>query len=220
MKKESILTRTDIFLLLLIIGLYILGAVFYPQLPDKVPSHWNIRGEIDGYMGKTAFVIFLPTMSLGLYLLLLFIPFIDPRAENYRKFLGVYNGFKILIILFMASIHIITLLISLGYPFSMDRFIRLFIGVMFIFLGNYMGKLRHNYTFGIKTPWTLASEEVWNKTHRVSGPLWMLVGVFWMVSIFLDETVAFILAMSFIFAAVLFSVVYSYLEYKKINDGI
>lgn len=119
---------------------------------------------------RVFFYVF-PTLILGLYLLMSFAPKIDPKAENYKKFQGVFRGFRILIVLVLAGIYVATLLYALGTPLSIGKVSIFTIGLMLIFVGNYFGKVRHNYTFGIKTPWTLANEEVWNRTHRVSGPL-------------------------------------------------
>ncbi|KYO64322.1 SdpI family protein [Thermovenabulum gondwanense] len=216
MEKKGLKFNTDTLLLILILSLYVIGFLLYPYLPEKVPSHWNIRGEVDGYTGKFNHILFMPTFTLGLFLLLKVVPKIDPRAENYKKFTGVYEGFKVVFVLFMWGIYIITLLAGLGYSLPVGKLVSIGVGVLFIFIGNYFGKIKHNYTFGIKTPWTLASEEVWNKTHRVSGPLWVIAGFLWIVSIFVSETIGFIVGMVSIFSVAIFGFVYSYIIYKKL----
>ncbi|MGB9840888.1 SdpI family protein [Thermovenabulum sp.] len=216
MEKRGLKFNTDTLLLILILSLYVIGFLLYPYLPERVPSHWNIRGEVDGYTGKLSHILFMPTFTLGIYLLLMVVPRIDPKSENYKKFAGVYQGFKVVFVLFMFGLYLVTLLAGLGYSLPVGKIVRVAIGIMFIFIGNYFGKIRHNYTYGIKTPWTLASEEVWNKTHRVSGPLWVIAGFVWVLSVLMNETLAFITGMISIFSVTIFGFVYSYIIYKKL----
>lgn len=203
----------------LIIFLYIIGFIMYPRLPDMVPSHWNVSGEVDGYMPKKFYVIFFPSLTLGLYLLMSLAPIMDPRPESYNKFRGVFEGFRIILVLVFTVIYIATLLFALGMPISIAKIINLSLGIMFIFIGNYFGKIRHNYTFGIKTPWTLANEEIWNKTHRVSGPLWVAVGFIWIFSIFLlTEKLAFSVNMVALLLASGFGFIYSFILFKQLKN--
>lgn len=216
-KKRSALP-VNWLLLGLIASLYIVGIAVYPRLPDMVPSHWNISGQVDGYMSKTAHIVFLPTMVLGIYLLLSIAPVIDPKPESYEKFRSVYEVFRIILVLIFSTLYIATTLYALGVHISIGKLMMLIMGLMFVFLGNYMGKIRHNYTFGIKTPWTLANEEVWNKTHRISGPLWVAAGFVWILSLFLKEEIGFFLGMGSIFAVTIFGFVYSYLLFRRIKN--
>ncbi|MFO7152743.1 MAG: SdpI family protein [Bacillota bacterium] len=216
-KKRSALP-VNWLLLGLIASLYIVGIAVYPRLPDMVPSHWNISGQVDGYMSKTAHIVFLPTMVLGIYLLLSIAPVIDPKPESYEKFRSVYEVFRVILVLIFSTLYIATTLYAIGVPISIGKLMMLIMGLMFVFLGNYMGKIRHNYTFGIKTPWTLANEEVWNKTHRISGPLWVAAGFVWILSLFLKEEIGFFLGMGSIFAVTIFGFVYSYLLFRRIKN--
>jgi uncharacterized membrane protein len=199
----------------LILSLYIMGFLLYPYLPEMMPSHWNVAGQVDGYTPKNVYLIFLPSVILGIYILISFAPALDPRPESYRKFRGVVEGFRIIMVLVFASIYVATILFALGIPVSVGKVVRFVLGLMLVFIGNYFGKVRHNYTFGIKTPWTLASEEVWNKTHRVSGPLWVVAGFVWMISIFMADRPAFIIDMAVLAAAAIFGFIYSCLLFNK-----
>lgn len=203
--------------LAMIFGLYFIGAIIYPQLPDMVPSHWNINGEVDGYMSKTAHIIGFPSLILGVYLLMTFAPLLDPKPESYKKFTGVFEGFRFVLVIVLGIFYMATNLVALGYDLPVGKIALLVIGAMFVYLGNYFGKVRHNYTFGIKTPWTLASEEVWNKTHRVSGPLWVITGIIWMLSVFLNERTAFFVDMALLFIVSGYGAVYSYILFKRLN---
>ena len=115
-------------------------------------------------------------------------------------------------------LYMATTLYALGYPLSMGKIVRFAIGLLLVFIGNYFGKIRHNYTFGIKTPWTLASEEVWNKTHRISGPLWVVAGLIWMLSIFITEKLAFAIAMGSIIVVSIYGFAYSYILFQKLKN--
>lgn len=216
--RERFRLPVDWWMAALILALYVLGFILYPKLPDMMPSHWNLEGEVDGYTAKTGHIIFFPTLILGLYLLMSFAPKIDPKAENYKKFQGVFRGFRILIVLVLTGIYVATLLYALGIPVSIGKVSIFTIGMMLIFVGNYFGKVRHNYTFGIKTPWTLANEEVWNRTHRVSGPLWVIAGLIWIFSIFLPEKPAFVIDMIALGIAGVYGFIYSYWLFNKLKD--
>lgn len=206
------------FVIALILSLYILGYFLYPHLPEQVPSHWNMAGEVDGYSSRTFHVLFFPSMTLFLYIFMSFAPIFDPKSENYKKFQSVYEGFRYFMVGFLMLLYMATTLYALGYPLSMGKIVRFAIGLLLVFIGNYFGKIRHNYTFGIKTPWTLASEEVWNKTHRISGPLWVVAGLIWMLSIFITEKLAFAIAMGSIIVVSIYGFAYSYILFQKLKN--
>ncbi|MDD4570147.1 MAG: SdpI family protein [Tepidanaerobacteraceae bacterium] len=206
------------FIIALIISLYILGYLLYPYLPERVPSHWNISGQVDGYSSKTFHVLFFPSMTLALYVLMSFAPILDPRPENYKKFQGVYEGFRWVMVGFFIVLYVVTTLFALGFPLSIGKIVRFGIGVLLVFIGNYFGKIKHNYTFGIKTPWTLANEEVWNKTHRSSGPLWVAAGLIWILSIFIAEKPAFIVSMGVLIIVSFYGFIYSYILFQKLKN--
>ncbi|MDN5311757.1 MAG: hypothetical protein PWQ68_730 [Thermoanaerobacteraceae bacterium] len=205
------------WMIILIFTLYVVGFILYHKLPDMVPNHWNMAGEVDGYMAKESFIIFFPSLILGLYLLMSLAPMIDPRSDNYKKFKGVFEGFRVLIVLVMIVLYLTSILFALGIPVPIGKVVMLSVGILWVFIGNYFGKVRFNYTFGIRTPWTLASEEVWNKTHRVSGPLWVAAGIIMMLSIFIPDKPAFIIDMTAIAIAGIYGFIYSYWLYNKLK---
>lgn len=209
--------KKDWLLWLVIAGLFIGGMAVYPLLPAQVPMHWNAAGEVDGYGSRLVGAFALPLLTLGLYLLFLLLPAIDPRRDNYPKFAGVYDLFKWFMVLFFAALHVVILTAALGYNPNVGLIAKLGVGILLVVLGNYFGKLRHNYFFGIKTPWTLASEEVWVKTHRFAGPLWMVAGLIFMVAAFFNHPVTFWIAMSGLIGVALLSTVYSYWLFTKIR---
>lgn len=161
----------------LIVVDFIIAFWAYPQLGDRVPSHWNIAGEVNGYSNRFSGAFMLPLILLGIYLLFWIIPRIDPKKVNYRAMTRIYWISALAVIFFMSLMHLAVLGVGIGYLKTLPRWYFSGIGLLFIVLGNYFGKIKFNYSFGIRTPWTLANEEVWCRTHRFAGPIWMVGGV-------------------------------------------
>ena len=203
--------------MIILILISIIATVFiYSSLPEKIPTHWNIRGEIDSY-GSKSFVWFTALLPLGIYLLMIYVPEIDPRRESYKKHKKAYETLMNIVVLFLLMIHWIAIFSALGYPVSVARIIPIGIGILFIVIGNYMGQIRPNYTFGIRIPWTLADETVWKKTHRVGSFAFILSGLIFIIAGIINKPFSFILAISSIFVVLIYIGIYSYLEYKKIH---
>jgi len=162
---------------------FILGVVaivsiyFYTHFPAVVPTHWGINGEVDAWSSRAIGAFLFPGIIIFTYSIFLFLPMLDPKKERYEQFEKVYGVFKNTIIVFMAIAYFITGLYALGYNIAVGRIMPMMIGVLFIILGNYMGKLKSNWFVGIKTPWTLSSEDVWNKTHNFGGKVFVISGL-------------------------------------------
>lgn len=217
MKKLTSLLKEDwVIIILLILG-FVLGAYFYPSLPDKVPIHWDAKGEVNGYGSRFFGAVGLPLINVAMYLLFRALPFIDPKKKNYETFKATYRFVMYLIIVFFLGMEIMTLLIATGIAVNMPLLIQIMVSLLFILLGNVMGRFKHNYFVGIKTPWTLASEEVWRKTHRLAAPLWVLGGIANIVLALLGISFE---GLSFLVIVAIISIVpigYSYFAYKKIS---
>jgi len=112
-----------------------------------------------------------------LYLLLILLPLADPRKENYVRFANAYAFLRWALLIFMYGLYVVSLLVSLGYAVDTGLFVKAGVAVLLTIIGNFMGQFRHNYFVGIKTPWTLANEEVWQRTHRLGGRIWVLCGL-------------------------------------------
>ena len=207
--------RNDRVILLIIAAMFVAGAWAYPQLPARVPSHWNIRGQVDGYSGPQWGAFGLPAMSLAMYFGMVFMPLIDPRRENYPRFGGAYKFIRWLLIWFFALLHGIILAAGLGYAPKTGALVQASMALMFILLGNVMGQVKQNWFVGIRTPWTLADDDVWRKTHRVSAWVWTAAGALGLVTVFLPAPLNFTLFMVLILGASLFSIVYSYVLYRS-----
>lgn len=203
----------------IMLGTLVFGLVIYPQLPEQVPIHWNAAGEVDGYGSRFMGALGLPLMNLGLALLLKFVPAIDPKRQNYEKFKPFYQIFIWIFVLFMTGLYFLTIAWALGYRPSIALFTKLGMGIMFMVLGNYLGKVRPNWFFGIRTPWTIENEEVWLRTHRLGGPLMFGAGLITVFLAFFEHPSSFFLVMAVIMLTSLIPTVYSYWLYQRITHG-
>lgn len=198
-----------IFILSLIISI---GA--FPFLDNQIPIHWSVNGTIDNYGSK--FWIFLePTLILLFWLLMDLLKKVDPKRSFYSLFDREYRLFKTALCLFLFAMQIFTLAACFGIKLSIERWIPFLVGIFFAFIGNMMPKIKPNYFMGIKTPWTIANDTVWFKTHRLAGKLWFIGGLVMALSVFLPEyfNVAIFIAITIILAII--PMFYSYLIYKK-----
>lgn len=169
--------KTEIIPLILILITIVASFYFYANFPEQVPMHWNIAGQVDGWGSKTTGAFVLPGIIVAIYLMLLLIPNLDPKKDRYEQFVKVYHIFKNYLIAFMVLVYLVAGLAGLGYDVPVGLIIPIGIGILFILIGNYMAKIKMNWFMGIRTPWTLSSEEVWNKTHRMGGKIFMLGGI-------------------------------------------
>lgn len=189
-------------------------AIVYNRLPDQIPMHWNIKGEVDNYGGRYS-ALLLGALPIALYYLMLIIPRIDPRRDNYLKHGKAYDAVKMAIILFFIAVHWLTIASSLGADIDISKIVPIGVGIMFIVIGNVMSQIRHNYFLGIRTPWTLANEVVWKKTHRLGGILFVVMGIIFIIAGLLNNPLVSIVSFSFMMIIVIWIFVYSYLVFKK-----
>lgn len=201
-------------ILLLCVGL---SFFFYANSPATVASHWNFQGKVDGYSSRAFGSFFFPGLLIGMYLLFLIIPNLDPKKERYEEFLKTYNIFRYLIIGVLAIVYVATGIYNIGYQINIGIIVATVIGLMMIVLGNYMGKIKKNWFMGIRTPWTMSSENVWNKTHRVGGILFMIFGLVIIIAPFLPEMIAMVLFFGYTVALLVGTFGYSYWLYRQEN---
>ena len=180
-------------------------------------THFGTNGEANGYQGKFVFLLTSSLMLIGIPLLLKVIRYIDPKRNNYDKFELTFDRFRLIFSAFLSVMFGVTLFYNLGFDVNIQMIVLIGMGILFIFLGNYMSRIRLNYTMGIRTPWTLASEEVWRRTHRLAGPLWLIAGIIVINLAFLPGNLAFILMLIIIAIVALVPILYSYLLYKKLQ---
>jgi len=208
MRKSGIIVL-GVILLSLIIGIY-----FYPQMPEKIASHWNAQGQVDGYMSKFWGLFLMPLLSMMLFLLFIAIPKIDPLKHNIEKFREYYDGFVVLIIVYLFYVYLLTIFWNIGIRFSMVQPLAPAMGILFYYIGILIENAKRNWFIGIRTPWTLSSEKVWEKTHKIGGKLFKIAGIIAFIGVFFQRYVLFFILVPIILVAA-YTIVYSYFEYQK-----
>jgi len=207
--------KSEILILLLVIVSFIAGYFLYPQLPEKMASHWNAQGEVDGYVSRFWGAFLMPIIALAMFLMFLFIPRIDPMKENIEKFRNYFDGFIILIILFLFYIYGLTILWNFEYIFDMGQVLAPAFAILFYFSGILIGKAKRNWFIGIRTPWTMTNDIVWNKTHKMGAILFKVSGVICLLGLLFSAfAFAFVLVPVILFS--IYLIIYSYLEYRKV----
>lgn len=208
------INKSEVFVLVLAALSLCVSVCLYPLMPEKVASHWNVRGEVDGYLPKLWGLFLLPIIFTGVALLLIAVPRIDPLKENIMAFRKYYDGFIILFSLFLFSIHLQVILWNIGVRVSPATTVPIGVGLLFFYIGILCENSRRNWFIGIRTPWTLSSDRVWEKTHRLGGKLFKAAGVIAMLGALIQEH-AFILILAPIIFAAAYTIIYSYVEYQK-----
>ncbi|GIK08133.1 MAG: hypothetical protein JETCAE02_01230 [Anaerolineaceae bacterium] len=210
-------TKTSVIVSLCLVAVMLFaGVVLYARLPDPMPSHWNAAGEVDGYMSKFWGVFLVPIMTIVLLPLFLVIPQIDPLKANIAKFLGIFNGFIVAFTAYMFLVFGLILAAALGYQFNMTYALLPIVGLLFVGVGYMTGKAKRNFFIGIRTPWTLSSETVWDATHKLGAKLFMLAGAITIVSAFLGEAGVWLM-LAALLAAAFVPIVYSYILWRREN---
>ena len=217
MKKILNSIKKDWFIIAVLVVTFIVSIYFYASLPSQVPIHWNIKGQVDGYSGRFFGAFGIPLMNLFFYFFFILLPYLDPKKANYAKFSSAYKLIRNTFHIFFAGIQAIVLLVALGHPVNVSMFIGLGTSLLIVVIGNVMGKFKHNYFVGIKTPWTLANEEVWAKTHRMAAPLWVVGGIISAIFAILGGESFFIALLIIVSVISIVPIVYSYIIFKKLN---
>src|SRR5262245_19440578 len=207
--------RADVLGLALVGGAFVLAASLYGRLPDAVPTHWDYRGRPDGFMPKPLGAFLLPAMAAGVWAVLALLPALSPRGFSIERFRATYDVVRSTVLVFLVFVCLVQLLVAAGWQIGVPSLITVAIGLLLAVLGNYMGKIRRNFFVGVRTPWTLASEEVWLLTHRVAGKLFAAAGTI-VVGASLLGAGPWVLPVSLGLAA-LASVVLSYVYYLRVE---
>lgn len=208
--------RGDLPILLVLLCDLLFGLWAWQRMPSRVPVHWNFSGQPDGWGPPWENALVMPLIGVGVYLTLLFLPLIDPRRASYALFGGTLRFFRGVIVLFTVGVHVAVTLASTGRAVDVAALTRFELPLLFILLGNQMGRIRHNWFVGIRVPWTLESEEVWTRTHRMAGPVWVAGGFVALGGAFLRPGVATAVLLVVLAVLVLVPVVYSYRLYRRL----
>ena len=206
--------KSKVIILFMILLSFLIAIYFYPQMPEKIASHWNSQGQVNGYMSKFWGLFLMPFISIALFLLFIIIPKIDPLKKNIEKFRKYFDLLIIFIFIFLFYIYTLTILWNLGITFNMTLAMVPALGILFYFVGIVTEKAKRNWFIGIRTPWTLSSDIVWNKTHKIGGKLFKIAALIAFSGLFFPKYAILLVIVPVILVA-LYTIVYSYFEYKK-----
>jgi len=206
--------KSETTILLIILISFIIGAYSYSFMPESMASHWNIRGEVDGYMPRFWGMFLMPLLSVAMLSIFMIIPKIDPLRKNIEKFRKYFDMFIIMIILFLFYIYSLTLFWNTGLRFSMSQVLVPAFSGLFFYAGVLLENTKRNWFIGIRTPWTISSEKVWNKTNKLGGKMFKITAVVILLGL-LFESLAFYLMVIPILVVSFYAVAYSYFEYQK-----
>ena len=209
-------TRTTLIVALTLVAVAVVfSAAVYNQLPERVASHWGANDQVNGYMSRFWGAFLMPLIALGMLGLFILTPNIDPLKANIAKFRQAFNAFIAAIMVLLLYVHVLTLAWNLGYQnFRMSQAMLPAIGLIFIFAGLMMRKARRNFFIGIRTPWTLSSDRVWDETHRVGSRLFVAMGIVTMFTALLGQAGIYVM-FGAILIGVLVPVIYSYVLYQQ-----
>lgn len=200
---------------LVVLATFAFSAAVYTRLPTRMPMHWDLHGDVNRYGTRAEGAFFLPGIMLVAWLLMRFLPNIDPRRANYAKFADTYDLLINSLIALFAVMQVALLGTALGWPVSMEHIVPAIVGLQFIILGNSLPRARPNWWFGIRTPWTLSNDRVWTRTHRVGGYLLAGAGVVLILAGALPGPITFALGVGAVLVAAFGSFVYSYIAWKQ-----
>ena len=206
--------KNEIIVLGIILFSFLFGIYLYPQMPEKIASHWNVQGQVDGYMSKFWGLFLMPLISAGLFLLFIAIPKIDPLKTNIEKFRKYYDGFITLIIIFLFYLYLLTIFWNMGIRFNIIQLLAPAFGILFYYCGILTENAKRNWFIGIRTPWTLSNDAVWDKTHKIGGKLFKISGIVVLFGIFFRNYALFFILVPVILVAI-YTIIYSYVEYQK-----
>jgi immunity protein, SdpI family len=202
--------------LLIVVAAFAASAIVYPRLPEMVPTHWNgMDAQPDDWSSRAFGAWLTPVLLLGLWALVRILPAIDPRGANYAKFGGAFEAIIGSLMLFLLGMHLLLLRAALGHPAPMQRAVPFGVGILLIVIGNLLPRARPNWFVGIRTPWTLSSDRVWEKTHRFGGRLFVAGGFLIAVAALLLVRWVHVVLITVILLVTAAVLIYSYLEWKR-----
>ena len=208
--------RMTIVAILIISTQILVSLVTYPFLPGIMPSHWNAIGQIDGYAPKLLLAVLWPLVSAASYSFLILVMTISHRLGFQRpeKTQAIAQQLSLATLLLLLVIQLTATAIALGFHIDITFIISLAMSILLIFTGNYMGKLRRNYWAGIRTPWTIVSDVVWERTHRFGGWLFVGVGLVGMAMSFVPVAHVWTMIVLFLIVSII-PALYSYKIYRQ-----
>jgi uncharacterized membrane protein len=198
---------------------FAIGAAFYPKLPNPCPTHWDISGQPDGYGSPLQMALLFPSIVTGTGLMLVVLPLLGPFRRNLEEFRLTYGRICIFVMLVLVGMQVIFLLKAGGAAFRLGPAVAILVGLIIAVLGNWMGKIRRNFYMGIRTPWTLANEVVWEKTHRAGGRVFVAAGLASALGgLLLPDPACYFVVIGTVGAAALWCAGYSYYVYRRLGQ--
>jgi uncharacterized membrane protein len=209
-----LMRKAVIISIILIVFQFIAAFLLYPSMPDRIAIHWNVHGEADGYGSKLVGLFLIPLIEAFLIPVFLILPRIDPKADP-DKLMGAYSWFILIFTFYMMYVYGLSIAWNLGYKYDFLRLLAPMLGILFIGIGEIIGKVEMNWFMGIRTPWTLSSQEVWENTHRLGGRLFKISGVLAFLGILFSGWISLLFVILPVMASSL--ILYSYLQFRKIK---
>ncbi len=200
---------------LIVIAAVIITAAVYPRIPERMPTHWNMHGEIDGWSSRLWGAWLIPLLLPVMWGIFKALPHIDPRKENYAKFASTYEWIVALVMGFLLLMQGIVLAAATGHAVPMERVIPAGVGLMFLVLGNLLPRARPNWFVGIRTPWTLSSDRSWERTHRLGGYVFVLIGLAMIATAFMTPVRGLVILPFIVAPVVVVLIGYSYIIWKQ-----
>lgn len=201
--------------LLIVVAAIVASATVYQRLPETIPTHWDMDGQPNGWSSRAFGAWFTPVLLLGMWALVRILPAIDPKGANYAKFGGAFEAIIESLMLFLLGMHILLLRAGLGQSAPMQRVVPFAVGILLIVVGNLLPRMRPNWFVGIRTPWTLSSDRVWEKTHRFGGRVFVAGGILILLSAFGAPQLASIVLVTVVVLSMAAVLIYSYAEWKR-----
>ena len=212
-------TRERLSIAAVVVALAAVASVLAaPALPDPMVTHWTAAGDPDGTLSKALGLWLVPVVSSVLLLLFALLPRVDPLGENVETFRPAYDWFAVVLTAYLAVLHVGIVAFNLGYEFDMTLFVLAGVAALFYYVGILLENAQRNWFVGIRTPWTLSSDEVWERTHALGSRLFKLTGLLAFVGLAFGEYAMFFLLVPSLLTAV-GTVVYSYYLYRQLDGG-
>jgi len=211
--------RNNPIMLIILVVVCAVAIYAYVKLPadGQYPVHWSFNGEPDRYGSKFEAVSLGPIVSVLIYVLAVVLPGLDPKRTNYDRFKKEYILLMQAVMGFLALVYIISIMAAFGKQVNITLWVNAMVGVLFIVLGNYLSRIKQSWFVGIKTPWTLSNEKVWDKTHRFGGRMFVILGVIFVINAFVGFITNGIIFLVLILGLAFSPVVYSYIVYKQLE---
>lgn len=204
---------------ILTVTIWIITTVVISQLPDQIPIHWNLQGEVDQYGSKWFGTLLVPSIMIGVLVLAVILPSLSPKQFTVESFSGAYSVGMLLALGCVGYVQLVLLWGAMAPQTNIGRALLAGISLFWALIGTVLGKLRRNFWMGIRTPWTLASDRVWNETHRMAGKLFMFTGMLGLMilAIGLKPSLSTVIIVALILGNSLIAVGYSLVKYRRLE---